>query len=230
VNDVYTCPMGDVDPGFNEQMLDMWLSLIGGIHSPMPMRFATVVPINPGDLGATTTTTATTATPSTTAPVTPTPTATNGQVAKEVKPLMAQFVQGVWPDRTVHGPGSAITRQMMTAPAVNSLRSKFEASNRKNEITEDSKWGIFGGDDYVFGTGSLARQFVGSFSVTVRPMGDYALYMISDTRSAWSLLLHSVPSWPRGDLYNVPRTVPYNTFAQPLSTTLQTYWWIEGRP
>ena len=145
---------------------------------------------------------------------------------------MVQFVQGVGPARTVHGPTSAITRQMMTAPAVNSLRSKFEASDRKNELKLRSDWGVtpFGNDDCVVCTGSLARQFVGTFSVTVRPVGNQALYLITDTKSAWSLLLHAVPSTPRGDLYNVPRTVPYNTFAQPLSTTLQTYWWIEGNP
>jgi hypothetical protein len=78
------------------------------------------------------------------------------------------------------------------------------------------------GDVSVWTT-SLTEHFVGSYKYVVTPIRPgLAEFRIDDSKSAWSLFLHQVPSWRRT---HIPFFVQPPT---PLGTTYQVYWWREA--
>jgi RHS repeat-associated protein len=141
-----------------------------------------------------------------------------------VQALTSQFVTGLGPEWTVHGPSSPLVKELMISNGLDLVRDKFERSGGQ-PIEGQITWGVlpWGNDDCVLCTGSLASQFVGSYHYTVIPLrGGMARFELYDTKSFWSLAYHlPVASWPRT---RIPFAIQPPT---PFGTTHQLYWWIE---
>ncbi len=143
--------------------------------------------------------------------------------------LFAEFATGAGARNRQFGPDSFLTKEMRGSPDVTFHRNRYcngvncrtraapyKGGNRFGLIG----WGIVwsGQDGALRALTSETRSFVGSFTMTIQEVNsDHdALFTMENPTSRTSLMLH-LPFF--GD----PKHGP-------LSTTTQTYWWVESNP
>jgi RHS repeat-associated protein len=141
--------------------------------------------------------------------------------------LTALWADGFGPDSYRFGADSPMTQLMMTDPAIQNGINAYTAQNAgcKNRaqfkplVREPEKFGLRG----LAGAGfNPARQFVGSYNLSIYPNGpDSILIRLWNTTSVTSLLYGVGPNWGRHAI---------GPFGLPGGNMVQTYTWTQPYP
>jgi RHS repeat-associated protein len=145
--------------------------------------------------------------------------------------LFAEFATGAGARTRQFGPDSILTKDMRTSPDVTAHRDSYcrgsNCSTRRNPYEGGFRFGLIGwgfgwtGQDgalRALASGRDTRSFVGSFTITIQEVNsDHdALFTLTNPTSRTSLFLQN-------PFFGDPEHGP-------LSTTTQTYWWVESNP
>ena len=128
-----------------------------------------------------------------------------------------EFLTGSGPAKRYFGPDAYMTVQMMSSPDVAVHRQRFLQQGGGKYGPTGFRFGLDAEDGPFTAGFNTTRQFVGSFTITIRqePGGD-ALFTLVNTTHLRSLL------------YQIPGIEPVErTTMLPLSSKTQEFWWRE---
>lgn len=134
--------------------------------------------------------------------------------------LLFEFGSGTGPRSRQFGSNSAMTQGLKTSPDVATFREQFCALPTPMALRQlgptGSRFGLRAEDGPITAGTNMPRQFVGSFTITIRGSSNgSALFILNNTTSLESLL------------YHLPVE---NKKSGVMGNTQQTFWWKESCP